>query len=289
MIDWPTDLVRDIARRRSVIVVGSGVSRQATNQNGSIRPPTWTDFLRDCNSALPGGPQSHITQSISDGDLLNACEWLQRKYDHSWTAKLRAAFSSPKFIPAEVHKAIARLDSRIVFSLNFEDIIDRAIQEVHNGTCVTKRYYDDGVSEFLRGTDRYLVKVHGSLDEISKIIFTQKQYSEARIKAARFYNAFDSALMTHTFLFLGAGHRDPDVNLVLENQNFTHSELHPHYFLAPSGMHQDLKQSLRFNRNLQVVEYDKIDANHSGFSVAIDRLLDLVEVERQRLVDTLEW
>lgn len=289
MIEWPHDLVRDIARRRSVIVVGSGVSRQAASQNGNSRPPTWNEFLIDCNNSLPGGAQNHISQSIQEGDLLNACEWLQRKYEHNWAGKLRAAFSSPKFIPAEVHRTIARMDSRIVFSLNFEDILDRALQDVHGGTCVTKRYYDDGVSEFLRGTDRYLIKVHGSLDEVGRIIFTQKQYAEARIKSASFYSAFDSALMTHTFLFLGAGHRDPDINLIMENQNFTFSELHPHYFLAARGMHQDLKQSLRSNRNLQVVEYDKIDENHSGFIASIDKLLELVEAERAKLVGTLDW
>lgn len=289
MTQWPRDLIRDIARRRSVIVVGSGVSRQATSKDGARRPPTWHEFLIDCNNQLDGGPQEHIAQSISDGDLLNACEWLQRKYQHNWTAKLRASFSSPRFAPTDVHRAIARLDSRIVFSLNFEDILDRALQDVHGGTCVTKRYYDEGVSEFLRGTDRYLVKVHGSLDEVSRLIFTQKQYAEARVKAAAFYNAFDGALLTHTFLFLGAGYRDPDINLVLENQNFTYSEAHPHYFLAASGMHDDLKQSLRSNRNLQVVEYDPIDADHTGFASAIDQLLELVELERITLAETLEW
>lgn len=288
MVSWPNDLVRDIARRRCVVVVGSGVSRQASGVNGA-RPPTWDGFLREANRELPGGEQLHITTALNEGDLLNACEWLQQKYSHNWTGRLRSAFSAPRFAPAEVHRTIARLDTRIVFSLNFEDILDRALQEVHGGTCVTKRYYDEGVSEFLRGTDRYLVKVHGSLDETSKLIFTQRQYAEARISAAPFYNAFDSALMTHTFLFLGAGYRDPDINLVLENQNFTYSEAHPHYFLSAAGLHNDLKRSLRSNRNLEIIEYEKVDEDHSGFSAAIRELLELVEVHRQELAKTLEW
>lgn len=173
MVDWPEDLVRDISRRRCVLVVGSGVSRQALGNDGA-RPPTWDQFLRSANDDLHGGAQQHITTAIDEGDLLHACEWLQHKYQHNWTARLRRAFSAPRFVPAEVHRTIARLDTRIVFSLNFEDILDRALQDVHGGTCVTKRYYDEGVSEFLRGTERYLVKVHGSLDETDKLIFTQK-------------------------------------------------------------------------------------------------------------------
>ena len=288
MVDWPDDLIRDIARRRCVIVVGSGVSGQASSNNGE-KPPTWSDFLTKCNEQLADGPLPHISKAILDGDLLHACEWLQARYQHRWTDKLRSAFSAPKFVPTEVHKTIAKLDTRIVFSLNFEDIVDRALQDVHGGTCVTKRYYDDGVSEFLRGTNRYLVKVHGSLDEIEKIIFTQRQYAEARVKAAAFYNAFDSALMTHTFLFLGAGTRDPDINLVLENQNFTYSRSHPHYFLSEKGMHNDMINSLRKNRNLQVVEYTSDLEKFSGFLPAMNKLLELVEEERELLAKSLEW
>ena len=288
MVNWPKDLVRDIARRRCVLVVGSGVSRQAVG-NGGARPPTWDGFLREANQELQGGAQKHVTDAINEGDLLNACEWLQRKYQHLWTGRLRAAFSAPKFAPAEVHKTIGKLDTRIIFSLNFENILDVALQEVHGGTCVTKRYYDNGVAEFLRGTERYLVKVHGSLDETSRLIFTQRQYAEARIAAAPFYNAFDSALMTHTFLFVGAGYRDPDINLVLENQNFTYSEVHPHYFLAATGLHDDLKSSLRANRNLQVIEYEKLDDDHAGLPKALEELLELVEAERQELSRSLEW
>jgi len=286
--DWPENLVRDIARRRCVIVAGSGVSSQAVGDGGA-KPPTWKTFLRNCNNNCPDGPHKNITTAIEECNLLAACEWLQKKFDDRWTEQLRNAFSAPRFAPAEVHKDIARLDSRIVFSLNFEDILDRAMQDVYSGTCVTKRYFDDGVSEFLRGTDRYLVKVHGSLDETDKIIFTQRQYAEARVKSAAFYNAFDSALMTHTFLFLGTGHQDPDINLVLENQNFTYNQQHPHYFLAAQGMHSDQKESLRTNRNLQVIEYDAVDDDYSGFPPAIAELVTKVETARQELAEKQEW
>ncbi|WP_430512939.1 hypothetical protein [Pannonibacter phragmitetus] len=185
MVEWPEELVRDIARRRCVLVVGSGVSRQAIGKDG-IRPPTWEQFLRSANDDLAGGPEEHIAKAISDGDLLHACEWLQQKYDHNWSTRLRNSFMGPRFAPAEVHRTIALLDVRIIFSLNFEDIFDRALQDVHAGTCVKKHYYDEGVSEFLRGTERYLVKVHGTLDEVHKLIFNQKQYAQARVAAAPF-------------------------------------------------------------------------------------------------------
>ncbi len=288
MVDWPEPLIHDIARRRCVIVIGSGVSRQSRGKGG-VAPATWDAFLSQSNNELPDGPKVHITEAIQKGDLLHACEWLQRAYDALWTKRLRAAFSKPNFAVSDVHKLICRLDSRILMSLNFDDIIDRAAVDIYAGTCVKKSYYDSDVAEFLRGTERYLVKVHGSLDNPSQLIFTQNQYAAARVTASSFYNAFDSALMSHTFLFLGAGYRDPDINLVLENQNFTYSESYPHYFLAAQGMHDDLKASLRSNRNLKVVDYDPVDDSHSGFTSVIGELVTAVDAVRVELADSSEW
>jgi hypothetical protein len=288
MTEWPENLVRDIARRRSVIVAGSGVAAQAIG-SGGVKPPTWKTFLTECNENAPGGPSDNISKAIADGDLLHACEWLKKKYDYRWGEKLRTIFSSPRFQPNDVHADIAKLDSRINFSLNFDDILDRAMMDIHGGTSITKSFFDPDVSEFLRGTERYLIKVHGSLHAPDRIIFTQRQYAKARIEAHGFYSAFDSALMTHTFLFLGTGYSDPDINLILENQNFTFSDTHPHYFLTAVGMHQDLKESLRKNRNLEVVEFDPIDQNYSGFANAIAELKEAVEIKRSDIASRMDW
>lgn len=288
MVSWPDELVRDIARRRCVIVVGAGVSAQAIGTNGA-KPPTWKQFLVDCNSNAPDGDMQHVTEAIEQGDLLHACEWLKDVYDHRWRIKLREVFSGPRFQPTDVHRDIARLDSRIYFSLNFDDIFERALNEVHGGTAVLKSYFDDDINEFLRGTDRYAIKVHGSLNAPDKLIFTQGQYAKARVKSSAFYQAFDAALMSSTFLFLGTGYNDPDINLILENQNFSFSDTHPHYFLAKAGMSDALKGSLRKNRNLVVVEFEHVDAEYSGFCDAISELKSQVEIRREEIADNTDW
>ena len=44
MINWPEDVVEDIARRRCVLYLGSGVSANSVNEKGET-PATWGDFL----------------------------------------------------------------------------------------------------------------------------------------------------------------------------------------------------------------------------------------------------
>ena len=73
MTDWPEQLIRDLARRRCVIVLGSGVSAQSVSEAGT-RPPTWRKFLEDALHTLGDAPEEHIEQAIANGDYLHACE-----------------------------------------------------------------------------------------------------------------------------------------------------------------------------------------------------------------------
>lgn len=52
MIDWPERLVEDIARRRCVLFLGSGVSANSVNKEGE-RPKTWTEVLKNGVLKLP--------------------------------------------------------------------------------------------------------------------------------------------------------------------------------------------------------------------------------------------
>lgn len=288
-MDWPDSLVTDLARRRAVLVIGSGISRQSVGANG-VRPPTWRAFLEqgvhDCPNKADLGP---VEEAISANDLLHACECLKKRFDEEWVDYLRGTFSLPAFPPADIHDQILALDSRIVFSLNFDDIYERHAHAVHHGSDIVKNYSDRDVSEFLRGNKRYVIKVHGSLSSPDNLIFTQKDYSRARTAHAAFYQAFDATLLTHTFVFLGSGFSDPDINLLLENQNFGFPSQVPHYFISGKDLGVDRRQSLRENRNLKVLEYDPIDVNHTGLVNELKLLNGLVEAARFAISQNASW
>lgn len=289
MIDWPQTLIEDLGRRRCVVVIGSGVSRHSLGKNDA-RPPTWKDFLIAAQEDCPQQPiPDYLKDAIQNGDLLHACEWLKKRFDDDWPKYLRQKFQKPQFSPSELHYGILNLDSRVVFSLNFDDIYERTAHEVQAGSHIVKHFYDSDVSEFRRGDGRYIVKLHGSLNSPDKLIFTQRDYSEARTKYSSFYDAFDAAIMTHSVVFIGAGYSDPDVNLLLENQNFSFPTSSPHYFLTSEKKNDDLRESLRRNRNLKVIQYDPIDENHSGLTKEILELVDLVELHREQLKKTTNW
>ncbi|EBA16124.1 hypothetical protein RSK20926_20400 [Roseobacter sp. SK209-2-6] len=51
----------------------------------------------------------------------------------------------------------------------------------------------------------------------------------------------------------------------------------------------DLRSSLRKNRNLKTLTYDKVDDDHSGLKTAIQNLLDQVEDARADLRENGNW
>lgn len=289
---WPEPLVRDIARRRTILVIGSGVSRNAVGSDGRTRPPVWKEFLQDALTNLGSDVNSnHIKTAIESGDLLHACEWLKDAYDEDWTTFLRSKFVDPQYKSGELHELIAKLDTRVVFSLNFDEIYENKSREINEKSQFVKNYNDSDVYEFLRGDARYVVKVHGNISSPSNLIFTQEDYARARVEFSNFYKSFDAALMTHTFLFIGCGYGDPDINLLLENQSFNAvpGSVHPHYFLTTEEMPKELRKSLRKNRNLKILTYKKDDRNHQGLVVAVRDLLECVTEAKADLLENNNW
>ena len=129
MIKWPEKLVEDIARRRCVLFLGSGVSANSKNVDG-IHPKTWIEVLKEGILKLPEDitkkQKEVINRSIKHGDLLLACELL-RKYLglDEYKDLLKLEFFDKHFLKAKIHEEIEQLDSRIVITPNFDQIYEK--------------------------------------------------------------------------------------------------------------------------------------------------------------------
>src|SRR5689334_13262770 len=120
MIDWPEQLVSDLARRRAIIMIGSGVSRHSFGLGG-VQPPTWRGFLDTALNLCDPKPK-HIQAALKRGQYLDACEWLKRALDDKWTQQLRTSFLTPQYKAADIHSLLYQLDTRVVLTPNFDRI-----------------------------------------------------------------------------------------------------------------------------------------------------------------------
>jgi len=286
MIDWPPQLIGDLARRRAIIMVGSGISRHSIGA-GDVRPPTWRGFLNGALGLCVPKPR-HIEIAIKQGQYLDACEWLKRRLEERWGQQLRATFLTPRFRAAEVHELIYQLDARIVLTPNFDRIYEGHALAESEGTTLVKRYSDADIVEYIKRGDRLILKAHGSIDDPHHMIFTRNQYASARTKYASFYRLLDALIMTSTVLMLGVGLDDPDFQLLFEDNTARFLNTQPHYMAYGGTPHPDLVQTTRDTLGIKLLPY-RTRNNHFELVKSLRSLVLEVADERARLARTMDW
>ena len=291
MISWPAKLVTDIARRTCVLYIGAGISANSQSADGQ-RPLTWEAFLRRCLPKVTSEESKLYAESLlAEHDMLNACEVIINAIGTvDFGEEAKNSFKRPGFQPAEIHKAIYNIDSRFLITPNVDSIYDQHAISMSHGTILIKKYNDNEISNSFRTQDRIILKAHGTVDEPACMVFSRKQYNDARYKYANFYRILDSLALTHTYIFLGCGINDPDIKLTLENNSFWFPGSHHHYFIAAKqSTNDDLKKILKDNCNLETLTYNNDAGDHKFLLESLIDLVSLVEKERAILSDTQNW
>jgi hypothetical protein len=290
MIDWPEDLVRDIAARRAVLFLGAGVSRNAENAHG-VHPREWTEFLRHLGTQVPDAArQAEVAQCITDADLLTACE-LARKYlsPSTFKTEMIKEFSGKGYRHAQIHDDLSQVDSRLVMTTNFDKLYENRANQLQHNTVIVKNYYDKDVADVFRRRDRVVLKVHGTIDAPDLTIFTRSQYALARRDYGHFYQMLRGLFVTHTFVFLGTSMRDPDMQLLLEDHAYRFEGSRPHYIAMPeNSARAGTLRVLEETMNLNALLYDPAN-NHKSLADSIAALVPKVEAAREEIARTAGW
>ncbi|QRM55739.1 SIR2 family protein [Sinorhizobium sp. BG8] len=285
MIKWNPSLIDRIARRSVVILIGSGVSANSTDNNG-YRPPTWHTFLQAAKAGLDTAP-THLTKAINQYRYLEACEYLKKIYDDQWIDLVKNDFQRPNYKPADIHQLIFDLDSRIVCSVNFDRIYDTFAITKSQGTYIVKNYWDDDIGAVTSGPERYLLKLHGSIDSPDKLIFSTSDYAGARNKYSAFYGILDALIATHSFLILGCGMNDPDVQLLFENYRYRYN-LRNHFMCVPKPINEMQISLMKETRGINIIPYSSADG-HIELTESLRALVSLVSDRRNEIADDQSW
>jgi SIR2-like domain len=288
MISWPSTLIDELARRRSIIFLGSGVSKNSVGLAGK-RPPLWKEFLETgLTKCADKKRRAEIAKFIKDSDLLTACELLHDALGQEWETLIHSEFIDPHYPPSAIHQSIFALDSRIVITQNFDKIYDTFASAKSEGTVIVKSYDEGDVSNFIRKRQRVVIKAHGSIDAPGNMVFTKGDYARARHKHADFYSLLDGLMLTHTCLFLGCGLSDPDIQVLLERNVQLHPTSNPHFIVMGSRFSQDFRRAVKKTMNLEVLQYNPKDY-HSELQASLNQLVEAVDIRKQELATNRDW
>ncbi|MDT0643963.1 SIR2 family protein [Zunongwangia sp. F363] len=287
MIEWPNNLVEDIARRRCVLVLGSGVSKNSVNDEG-LRPKDWNEFLRSASENING--KTEIRKQIKAGDYLTACELIKKELGREdFNTLVKKEFLTPGFKPAKIHEHIFNLDSRVIITPNFDKIYDTYANTASHGNIIVKKFTEHDIADNIRRPEPLIIKIHGSVESPDDLIFTRKDYSEARTKYRDFYHLIDALSVTHTFVFIGCGTNDPDIRLILEDYSFRFSRNKKHFMVMPkNALHAKVRTIINETMSLKSLLYDPKD-NHTLLTSSLENLVKEVEIKREDLANTRKW
>ncbi|WP_374087048.1 SIR2 family protein [Methylomicrobium lacus] len=288
MISWDDELVQTIGRRRSVIVLGAGVSRNSTNCHGK-RPATWEEFLRTASVGLGNPPL--LVKLIEQKDYLTACELIKKRLKpDEFIASIQKEYQRPGYRKAEIHEHIYNLDSSIVISPNFYNIYDTYASSTSAGTIIIKDHTSQDIINYLSGGEtRLLLKTHGLANTPGNVIFTRKDYAEARTKYVLFYEILKSLVLTHRFLFLGCGVEDPDIRALFEDVQFAHNRMPYHYMTIPKDeVDPDVLELVSETMKIRFYEYSP-DNGHEELTLSLKELVSKVESYRSERAIDQKW
>src|SRR5260370_14101862 len=114
--------------------------------------------------------------------------------------------------PTPSHKIIARLPIVTIWTTNFDVLIEEALRANSKSIDIKSRDADMG---FGRKRDIVLYKMHGDIARPDEIIICKNDYERYAKTHPIFQNTLEGDLLTKTFLFLGFGFSDPNLNYML--------------------------------------------------------------------------
>jgi hypothetical protein len=242
-------LVESIERGHAIAVVGSGLSCAAGIA-------TWDALLLGlCEVALAVRPDrradlASALQAVERGRYLDAGSMLRKVLDTEFVPELKRQLGlrrqlqpRPEAIAAVLrgeeptgplvelqapdmeltprptlsHRILMQLGFRAIVTTNFDDLLERACPYDRPTRSYSWSY--TGLAELLVG-DPIILKLHGDLAHPGDIIFAREDYRGPQF-TSRAREACRALLGTSRPLWLGYGHNDPDLDLLIDEGQAT--------------------------------------------------------------------
>ncbi|MBR3608112.1 MAG: SIR2 family protein [Lachnospiraceae bacterium] len=271
---WPDNLVEELAYRRCLIFLGSGISATAKNDRGES-PDTWGEFLNNIKAKMKN-PKADDTAFVEDmlqkQNYLLALQAIADLCDSGeYSNYLKNQYLRGRYKHSKVHELIKDLDSKIVVTTNFDKLYESLC---HEPEYLTFDYTNTrSIIGSIKAPENLIIKAHGSIDDTEKLIFTAKQYYQAQEKHPEFYHLLTALFLTHTVVFLGYSLNDPDINLLLQFLHNTANSSCPHYMVDKAGNKPQLVKHWKDTYNVSLLEYGD---DYSYLESSLEELRDRV-------------
>ena len=111
------------------------------------------------------------------------------------------------------HAALCRLDLPLLFTTNYDELIEAAYQQAGHllRVSITENQFRARRAE---RPARHMVKLHGSIDQPDSIVLTRSDYARSRVERQEMFSFLRGEMSEAAFLFVGFSLSDPNFGLL---------------------------------------------------------------------------
>jgi hypothetical protein len=259
-ISIPDELKKAIAAKKVGVFVGAGVSRASGL-------PSWNGLLVELINKLKAIPatDARLVKDLQNlakdpARYLMAASILREELGSEFDKYIESRFASDTLVPSSLHKAIIELPAAFIITTNYDNLLERAYLEKHNGKSmpIVYTYKQPGeVASSLHRGKYFFLKAHGDAQtNPSQVVLTEKDYRGTIHHEPGYQSLLQTLFTTFTILFVGCSFTDIELLLLL---GFIHSSFHgktPEHYAIQSGTTTNVTvaKSWRHDYNIHVLE-----------------------------------
>jgi hypothetical protein len=174
--------------------------------------PGWYDLIAELAARI--GYELPPAKWATGDALIDAAQaYVNRQGLHSLISHLKDRLDTTGVQPTAAHRALARLPISLVFTANFDDLLERAYRDAGKRVEVVVR--DSSIPFMRSGPDTVnIVKLYGDLDQPDTIVLARQQYESYFLQRPQMVKLLEVELSRSDTLYLGWSGSDPYFKLV---------------------------------------------------------------------------
>ena len=182
----------------AAIMIGAGFSRSAaTTGDSNKKLPLWFNFSELLTKEL----SSNSLDPLRLAEEYNAYFGKQALHD-----LIKKEINDSAWIPGELHKSLLELPWSEVLTTNWDTLLERASEEIHQPVYSIVSKQEDLSS----ARSPRIVKLHGTIDVSKDLIFTQEDYRKYPQQYAAFVNFARQVFIENELCLIGFSGDDPN-------------------------------------------------------------------------------
>ena len=275
MINIPLGLREAIHADELVLFVGAGLSWNFKNKKNETLEG-WTKMASSITSYLCDN--GHIAENLKQAcDTLGEIKTLEILEEREIGRREVGEFVKDYFTLGEgndfsLHQKLFELSTKII-TTNYDRAFEMAVPQLQSQKAYKGKDYE---LNGLKKDSVFLFKLHGCIEHLdSMVLFPSdygKLYNSNRREAEHTLSALRNLIFNKTFLFIGTGLGDPQINSFFEEIKIIQGPYNQkHYIITPDP----LEKSLDFLTRIPIPSYEEIPA-------VIDQLLEIKRAEDEK-------